>query len=141
MHACYLTYLTNLLLRVMYLTCVFMCTLHSHLTFSIGLCFFSFAVNFCFVFVILKFKIFCRSFNWRNRYAQCHSYRDAETITTEVMKVIIYLVLKVCIILWNLLCSIRHKSYFYFIPRPFINHFFHVPEWLVSEKRKKADET
>jgi len=85
--------------------------------------FFSFVVNFCFVFVILNIKIFCRSSNWRNRYAECHSYRDTETIAAEVMKVIIYLVSEVCIILWNLSCSIGCKSYFYFIPHPSINHF------------------
>jgi hypothetical protein len=47
-------------------------------------------------------------------YVQCHSYRDAETIAAKVMKVIIYLALEFCIVLWNLLCTIGCKSYFYF---------------------------
>jgi len=132
---CYLTYLINLLFRVMSLvssetsdrvmslTCVFMCMLYSHLTFSIDLCFLFWCHLFCFVFVILNIKIFCRSSNWRNRYAQCHSYRDAETVAAEVMKVVIYLVLEVYIILWNLFCSIGCKSYFYFAPPSFLNIF------------------
>jgi hypothetical protein len=93
----------------------------------------TFVISFYFVFVILNIKIFCGFSSWRNRYAQCHSYRDAETIAVEVMKVIIYLVLEVCVVLWNLLCTIGCKSYFYFPPPTFFKPFFHVPKWLVSE--------
>jgi len=57
---CYLTYLINLIIRVIFLTCVSMCMLDSHRMFSINLCFFLLStlfLQFYLLFEILKYFV------------------------------------------------------------------------------------